>query len=208
MAALKPDFGAARAYARARLALELKHQYSYHSLRHTESEVVRYAEQLALYERLPAHEIILIKTAAWFHDIGFVEQGEGHEMISVRIAVPVLLRLGYGPSDVERISEMIMSTRLPQSPTSLSAMILADADLFVLGRSYFLRRNGELRSELQALGRVFTDADWYRSQLGFLQSHRYFTASAQTINNGGKTQNIADLSTLLKRAEEIANQPA
>lgn len=204
----KPDFMAARAYARARLKRELKPQYVYHSLKHTESEVVRHAEQLALRERLPAHDIILVKTAAWFHDLGFVEQGDGHEMISVRIAVPVLLRLGYSASDTERVSEMIMATRLPQTPGSLPSMILADADLFVLGQSRFLRRNGELRAELQALGRVFTDRDWYRNQLKFLQSHEYFTASAQTINHDGKAKNIAALSRLLRRVDETANQQA
>jgi uncharacterized protein len=204
--ARKPDFRAARAYARARLERELKPHYIYHSLKHTEAEVVRYAEQLALRERLPPHDIILVKTAAWFHDIGFVEQSDGHEMTSVRIALPVLLRLGYSPSDAERISEMIMATRLPQSPSSLCAMILADADLFVLGRSYFLQRNGELRLELQSLGKVFTDADWYRSQLKFLQSHQYFTASAQSLNNDGKAKNAASLNAMLIRAEELASQ--
>ena len=196
-----PDFDAARDYAKTRLNHELPPHFIYHSLAHTENEVVWKVEQLAPLEAIAGRDLLLLRTAAWFHDIGFIEQSDGHETHSARIAREALPAFGYNARDLDAIAELIMATRLPQTPLDRAGQVLADADLDVLGRTDFLERNKALRAEVAATGKTFADQDWYRSQLKFLQTHHYFTASATRLNAAQKARNVAALSALLARAE-------
>src|SRR5512139_3146010 len=95
------DFEGARRYAETRLEQELSPELHYHSIAHTRNEVVPAAERLAGMERINGRSLDLLLTAAWFHDIGYVEQPYLHELISARIAVQVLPTFGYRDSQVE-----------------------------------------------------------------------------------------------------------
>ena len=149
-------------------------------------------------EGIQGESLYLLLTAAWFHDIGYVEHATHHELIGARIAVQVLPSFGYSESEVEIVRWAILATALPQSPTSLLEEILADADLDVLGREDFMQRNGDLRCELALLGKEFTDEEWYTRQLKFVEEHKYFTASARSSRNTQKSLNIAKLKNRLK----------
>ena len=192
-----PDFEKARGYALARLSQELSPVFVYHSVWHTQSDVVPAAERLAMATGVESGARLLLLTAAWFHDIGCIVQRFDHEAIGVGITDAVLPGFGYSLEQVRAIQNMIMATRLPQSPRTLLEEILADADLDVLGRADFFERGIALRAEFAALGRPQSDADWYRDQLGFLQSHRYFTPVARQLRDPGKLKNIAQLTQML-----------
>jgi uncharacterized protein len=193
----QPDVEAATQYALRRLGLELAPAFVYHSLTHTRDEVVPAAERLAAMEGVRGEDLLLLRTAAFYHDIGFVEQRADHEAAGVRIASLVLPRFGYRASQIEAVGAMIMATRLPQSPRTLLEQLLADADLDVLGRADFLARNRALRAELAAFGRPARDAQWYGEQLRFLRTHRYWTAAAQWLRDTQKQINCETLIRLL-----------
>ena len=136
---------------------------TYHSLAHTLEEVIPAANQVAALEGVPA-KTLLLRTAAVYHDAGFVEQRHAHEEGSARIAVAALPGFGYTPEQIAAIVNIILATRLPQAPQTLLEQIMADADLSVLGQANYLLRNAALRRELAAFGQVMTDAQWYGSQ--------------------------------------------
>jgi hypothetical protein len=50
-----------------------------------------------------------------------------------------------------------------------------------------------LRRELAFYEDEFTDREWYREQIKFLESHSYFTASARRLRDRGKLRNIEKL---------------
>ena len=191
-------FEQARQYAINRLEHELSPALLYHGIAHTRDEVVPAVERLAAMEGIHGESLYLLLTAAWFHDIGYVEQATHHELIGARIAMQVLPAFGYRQSEVEIVRWAILATALPQSPTSLLEEILVDADLDVLGREDFIQRNKDLRYELALLGKEFTDEEWYTRQLQFVQEHRYFTASARSSKNMQKSLNITELKVALK----------
>ena len=191
-------FEQARRYAIHRLEHELSPALLYHGIAHTHDEVVPAVERLAGLEGIQGESLSLLLTAAWFHDIGYVEQATHHELIGARIALQVLPSFGYNESEVEIVRWAILATALPQSPTSLLEEILADADLDVLGREDFMQRNQDLRAELALLGKEFTDAEWYTRQIQFVEQHQYFTASARSSRNTQKSLNIAVLKNRLK----------
>lgn len=196
----QPDFTGAVSYALNRLQNELSPDLRYHNLWHTHSEVVPAAEQLAQLSLVDAGDMLLLRTAAYYHDIGFVEQRQDHEHIGARIAADVLPDFDYSPTQIAVIRNIIMATRLPQQPHKLLEQLLADADLAVLGRPDFLERNAMLRSELAAFGSVVSDEQWYRQQLAFLQGHRYWTAAARTCYDSSKYENSLALAALLEAA--------
>jgi uncharacterized protein len=191
-------FEQARRYAINRLEHKLSPDLLYHGITHTRDEVVPAVERLAGMEGIQGESLYLLLIAAWFHDIGYVEQATHHELIGARIAVQVLPSFGYSESEVEIVRWAILATALPQSPKSLLEEILADADLDVLGREDFIQRNGDLRCELALLGKEFTDEEWYTRQLKFVEEHKYFTVSARSSKNTQKSLNIAKLKNRLK----------
>ena len=194
------NFQHAKQYALHRLERELSPNLLYHGIKHTRDNVVPAVERLAGMEGIQGDLLSLLLTAAWFHDLGFVEQSQYHELISARIAVQVLPGFNYNNEQVEIVRWAILATILPQDPQNLLEQILTDADLDSLGRDDFMLRNGELRRELAFFGREFTDREWYSRQLKFLESHTYFTISARTLRDAGKSKNIRKLRNRLGKS--------
>ncbi|HLO18352.1 MAG TPA: HD domain-containing protein [Anaerolineales bacterium] len=180
-------------YAKSRLERELSPNLLYHGVAHTRDEVVPATQTLARMEGIQGEALLLLLTAAWFHDIGHIEESANHESISSQIAAEVLPAFGFTQDQVEIVRGAILATKLPQSPLGLLEEILADADLDVLGRKNFMQRNRDLRNELMFLGTEFTDEQWYSGQLKFLEGHKYFTASARALMDTQKQLNISIL---------------
>ena len=187
----------AKHYALHRLEQELPPNLLYHGIKHTRDDVVPAVERLANMEGVRGNSLSLLLTAAWFHDLGFVEQPRYHELISARIALQVLPDFGYTDKQVEIVRWAILATALPQSPQNLLEKILTDSDLDALGRDDFVLSSDNLRRELASFGEEYTDLEWYSRQLKFLESHSYFTASARSLRNAGQEKNIHMLKTRL-----------
>ena len=192
------NFEQAIRYAEQRLEQELAPHFVYHGIAHTRDEVVPAVETLASMERITGKSLMLLRTAAWYHDLGYIENAVHHELIGARMAVDVLPSFGYSPEDVEVVRWAILATALPQSPNNLLEQILTDADLDVLGKTDFMKRNDDLRRELAFLGKEFSDEQWYHQQLKFIEGHQYFTASAHALRDAQKSINITELKQTLQ----------
>ena len=194
---MKADFERAKTYALHRLENDLPPHYYYHNYHHTVGEVVPAVTLLAEQAGVTGEPLLLLLTAAYYHDLGFVENRVEHETISGRIAADVLPEFGYTPAQIAQIQAVIMATHLPQSPANLLESLLADADLDIFGRVNFFERNHDLRAELAAFGQRFSDKEWALNQLAFIQEHTYFTAVARRLWNGQKEENFRRLKLLL-----------
>jgi uncharacterized protein len=199
-----PDFERARQYALERLERGLPASLTYHCLAHTQDDVVPAVERLAALEGVDGEDLLLLRTAAYYHDLGFVEQPAGHEATSVRIAAEVLPRFGYSPAQIEVIGGIILATRIPHKPHTHLEEIMADADVDLFGRDDFWLLNRALRAELETLGWPMMDEAWYDSQLALLQAHRYFTAGARTLRQELKQRHIEELAALLEECRTIS----
>ena len=186
---------AARAAAAARHILEsrLPSWLRYHDLTHTTELVVPAAELLAADEKLDDDDRRSAVTAAWFHDIGFVERYEDNEEMAAALAKEELVRIGVDAEAIALVAGAILATRLPQRPEGIVAEIVCDADLFVLGTERFFDRDTRLREELAETGTTYADADWDERQLSFIERHRYFTDGARRRNDATKAANAREL---------------
>ena len=194
----KPDWEGVKAYALARLARDLLPELRYHSIRHTFADVLPAIERLAALASVNGDELLLLRTAALYHDMGYMEQYANNEPIGVRIARETLPDFGYSPEQIEAIERMIMATQMPQAPQNFLEALICDADLDSLGREDYLETSHNLHAELGACCDPIPLKAWYRRQLNFLSNHTYFTEAARELREAGKQENIRRLQALLQ----------
>ncbi|WP_028298058.1 HD domain-containing protein [Olivibacter sitiensis] len=172
-----------------KLKEELPEHLSYHSVAHVK-DVVAATEKIAQAENITESQLTLLKTAALFHDSGFLYGSKNHEEKSCEVAQEYLPSYGYTQDDIDRIKGMIMATKIPQSPKNHLEEILADADLDYLGRDDFFTIGNRLYNELAIFGIVTSDRAWNLLQEKFLESHHYFTQTAIANRSEKKQKNL------------------
>lgn len=191
------DYRAAKQYILAKLRDELSDRLKYHGLHHT-LDVLKMASEICEREGVSEQEQVLVKTAALFHDSGFIKNKHaGHEAEGCIMVREVLPGFGYKPEDIERICAMIMATKIPQSPSNLLEEILCDADLDYLGREDFFTIGRTLFEELQDYDLIQGEQSWNRLQVSFLNAHRFFTDTNKSLREPVKRSYLEDLQELV-----------
>lgn len=192
------QYEAVKTFILDKLQDELPRHLSYHSVAHVK-DVLNAATSIAQEEGVSSDDLTLLKTAAVFHDSGFLFGAKDHEKRSCEIARQYLPDYGYAPVQIEKICGMIMATRLPQTPHNHLEEILADADLDYLGRDDFFTIGNQLYEELAMFGIITNEDDWNRLQIKFFESHHYFTATAIKLRQQKKEEHLAIIRSKLGR---------
>lgn len=156
------------------LANTLPTYLTYHCVKHTQG-VLSDAIQIAQYEQVSATDLMKIKIAALLHDTGFMTTYQNHEEASCVYAKEILSAYNIVDNDVQHICEMIMATKIPQSPQDHCGQILADADLAYLGTDRFSEISSLLYNELIYINPSLDIQKWNQIQINFLSQHKYFT---------------------------------
>ena len=185
------------AWVRGHLSAGLDERLTYHDIAHTIDDVAPAARRLAEAEGMAPPSRRAIEAAALLHDVGFTERYAGHEQASAAIARRVLPRFGFDPATIDRIEGMILATAIDREPGTREQEIVVDADLAVLGRNDFRERNRDLRRELELRGTEYSDLEWYRGQVRFLEHHSFFTEAARARYGERKRANLAWLRSRL-----------
>ncbi len=182
-------FEKAKDFILTKLEQELPEVLYYHNTGHildVYDAVVRYAAAAGL----SAEDILLLKTAALFHDSGFIIRAKGHEELSCDFARQYLPGFDYDESQISKICGMIMATKIPQSPQNKHEEIIADADLDYLGRDDFFEISDKLYKELYHSGIVGSEEEWNKIQVKFFEDHHYFTDSVIELRQAKKMENL------------------
>lgn len=178
----------------------LSDKLHYHSIDHMQ-DVVDAVERLALSEDVTDEGLFLLKTAATYHDAGFVEQYDKNEPIGARMAEEILPKYGYTQEHIDRIKELIYVTQIPHQPKNKLEEIICDADLDYLGRDDFHEIADRLRRELKEHGKIDSDRKWDEIQVSFLTMHQYFTKTAIETRQAKKEKHIQEVKDRLERGE-------
>ncbi len=191
------NYRAVKTYILGKLRRELPEKLRYHGYNHT-LDVLRVAADLCRAEGVSRRDTLLVKTAALFHDSGFIENKHtGHEAAGCQIARAELPKFGFLPHDIEQVCNMIMATRIPQSPGSLPEQIICDADLDYLGRPDFYPIARSLFDELRAYQIIDDERAWNKIQVKFLSDHRFWTATNQREREPEKRRRLAELQSVV-----------
>lgn len=185
-------YSKAERYILKLLKKRLSPSLHYHSLDHTK-DVTRAAERIALMEGITDEGIFLLKTAANYHDAGFIEQYDANEPIGVTMAQSILPKYGYEQQHIEVIKNLIHATSVPHKPKSHLEEIICDADLDYLGRDDFWDISDKLKRELKEHGKIQGDRQWDELQVKFFNLHKYFTESAKSLRQEKKDEHLKQI---------------
>lgn len=183
----------AKRYVRYFLNNNISSERYFHNIEHTEF-VVEKAFQLAKYYALDFNEQEAVMVAAWFHDIGYCLNSIDHETYSVSQALHFLDENKCSAELKIKVEDLILSTRPPVSPSSLTQKIICDADMAHLGSPNYFMWSGRLKREVDHFsGNPVTLYHWNEQNIRFFQAHRYFTDYANINWAPQKEKNLQDL---------------
>ncbi|MDT8401247.1 MAG: adenylate/guanylate cyclase domain-containing protein [Bacteroidales bacterium] len=168
----------------------------YHNVKHT-VDVVTEVELMGWAEGCSDEEILMLKTAALFHDAGHIIDYDNHELHGAQMAREMLPRFNYSERQINTICDIIMATRLPPKPGNLLEEIICDADLDYLGRSDFIPVSNTLYDELKAQNKIGSLNDWNKLQVKFISNHQYFTSTARSLREVNKQKQIERIESLI-----------
>ena len=182
------------------LAKKLPKNLYYHAKSHTD-DVLREVVIFALVDGLSLDDMRLLAVAAAFHDAGFIESPVDNERIGAAMARRAMESTSiFSKEEVDTVCQMILDTRLVQTPgglkqvasTDLSRYLL-DADLSNFGREDFFEKAELQRKELGYDRELFL-----RKTFDLINNHRWATNAALKLRQQQKADNIAKLKSILQ----------
>lgn len=193
------DFSNMRLDIIDRLKSLLPEDLVYHDIEHTlnvEKAAIRYATL----EGINQYELALLRTAALYHDAGFILQYDSNEDFAVQLARNILPTFGYTSDEIKLICKIIEATQSNNEPITLLEKIMCDADHDYLGRPDYIHIANRLRVELASKEQIMSDQEWIEFQLNYLENvHVYFTETAKNIRYLGKQSRIIELKNQLQQ---------
>ncbi len=158
---------------------DLPKSLTYHNADHT-VDVVLQCMTIAKDEGITNERTLIeLKLAALYHDTGFLKTYFGHEEKSCEIARQDLSLFKINPAIIDNVCQIIIATKMPQSPKNMQQQIICDADLDYLGSNNYFGINEMLQKEFIFFGIITNEEEWKASRINFLQRHVYFTQSQQ-----------------------------
>lgn len=178
----------------------------YHNLGHTRY-VVNAAKTIAAKCGVNGSREDALLVAAWFHDVGYLENKINHEDLSKNEARHFLAEKGCVDDFIAQVERCIEATRVPQKPTDELSSILCDADLYNVSQPDFMENAHNFWNELAAFhGRHSTMTKYINITLSFFRDHEFHTDYGRTILEQGKRHNISQMQLALeeemKKSEE------
>ena len=182
---------------------ELPSGYLYHNYTHT-NRVVKHVVELAEAEGLDEDETEILQLAGWFHDIGFIKDGIGHEKYGAEIARNFLEENNYPKENITTIANAILSTDMNVEPETHLQKILCDADFSHFASKNYDEVSSLLREEFKQLGiKTYSDRAWIEENINmFNQHHRFFTLHAVEHWQPQKSKNLLVLNKELKKIKK------
>lgn len=174
----------------------------YHNIEHTKN-VVHAARLIAGKCSVTDEELEKLQVAAWFHDVGYLEQKQNHEDISKRFAREFLEKHGKPNDYIQQVEECIEATRVPQQPGDKLSAILCDADLYHVSQDDFMENTQIFWDEISAMnGEDMNEIKYLEKTLKFFKDHTYHTDYGKAMLEPGKKANLKKVKKELKKRQE------
>jgi len=181
----------------------LSHDYLYHNLSHTR-RVVKYTQEIIEGEKIGEEDAEDLLISAWLHDVGFIEGYENHEEKSVEIAKKFLIGKNLTEFRVNKISGLILATKMNYEPKNLLEEVIRDADCGHFKSKNFLDISELLRNEWElTCDKTLNDSKWTKENISFLtEQHTFYTNFALNNWQAGKDKNLASLLKALNKLKQ------
>jgi predicted metal-dependent HD superfamily phosphohydrolase len=170
---------------------KLSNSFTYHNVKHTK-DVVNAVEVLCEKESLNQIDKELVVLAAWFHDTGYINGCENHELSSVAIVIDFLRSKEKSNEYIEKVSSLIKATIFDYSPKTILEKIIRDADYSHFASADYLIVCELLRAEwINTQKKIYSDFEWANENYRILSvCHKYYTDYAIANWTPFKEKNI------------------
>ena len=185
----KPDYLGVTRKVLEMLRNELPEGIYYHTDNHA-LNIMNAVEFLGFGEEIYTEDILLLKTAALFHDLGFIKQYHDNETIGAEYAKEMLPDYGFEQPQIDKVVELILATAFDHKAKNLLEEIIKDADLDYLGRSDFEDISNKLMKEYLENNIVGSKEEFLKKQVEFLKTHMFLTDTAKSSRIEKKKKNI------------------
>ena len=163
------------------LTHELSEKCLFHTISHT-LDVLKNAEIIGKYCKLHPDKLNVLRVAALFHDVGYVDSYNDHEVFSAKKARSFLQARQVDEQIISQIEKAILATKTPQNPQDKLSRILCDADLMNLTFDEYFEHLDLMRKEWEQVGKTKIDRQkFYISTLEFFRSHEYHSRYGKNI---------------------------
>lgn len=171
----------AREYISLLLTTELSENCVFHTISHT-LDVVANAEIIGKYCKLEEDSLNVLRICALFHDVGYVDAYDDHEIFSAERAKKYLQDRNIYPEIIKQVEVAILSTKTPQNPQDKISKILCDADLMNLTFDDYFEQIDLMRKEWEKVGKAkLNSQEFYLTSLEFFQSHEYHSKYGKKV---------------------------
>lgn len=186
-------------YARDILETKLPDDITYHNINHTES-VVDAALEIGRASGLNRDELEIVELACWFHDVGYSQDAQDHEVIGANVAYSFLMARDFPEARAQQVRNCILATKMPQRPHTKIEEVVCDADLLHLAKNDFMDKTKLLRQELEGtFGEKIPTRKWLKKTCEFMENHHYFTDYARRKYDNAKLRNLQMVSQIEKK---------
>jgi hypothetical protein len=156
-------------------------------------KVFNQTELLGRSENISDDELLLTQTAAILLFSGLSETYINYEIQSAEIAKTMLPEFEYDEREIDRVCNLILSTREPFKPQNKLEAILIDAKMEYLGRSDYLTQVKLIYLEEKNLLKDISKEKFIKNQVSKLENFEYFTLAAQRLREIPKEDQINNL---------------
>jgi len=184
-----------------------KEMLSYHNWKHTMNVFNAVNLIAGNTEGVTEQNLEYLQLAAIFHDVGYLESAEEHEIRSAAIAEKHLQSLGYEASSLAEVKRLILATKLGNRPKDILEEIMVDADLSHLGREDYIDTTYRflLKEMSEQMNKKMTEKDWAKSCVSFIKAHRFLTEFARKAYRKTKLENLERVKELSEEVSEKEN---
>jgi adenylate cyclase len=179
-------------YIMDRMSKELPDKLLYHNVHHT-GHVYRQVELLGQGEKVSQEDLLLLRSAALLHDLGYIDTFDNHEVRSCEYAREILPLYRFKEKQINDICDLIMVTKMPPEPSNLLEKIICDANLDHLGRADFLIQSDRLFQEYLLNNKIKNKKDWNLMQIKLLENHEFYTETARKLQEISMAQQIENI---------------
>jgi len=184
----------AELYVTSLLSSKLPLNNYYHNALHTR-RVVKKVKELVEREDCSDTDKDFVILAAWFHDTGFINTEQGHEIESAKICLEYLKTQNVTENIQKKIEQLILATQIDHVPETNLEKIIRDADNSHFGLDNYMEIAEYLRKEINTKNNLsLSDSEWFMQNINFLRKHNFHTITAQKEWQPQKEINLLNLS--------------
>lgn len=165
----------------------------YHNVKHI-LKVCENVELLSQSEHIADEDILLLKTAALLHDIGYAITYENDiSLVSEDIAREFLPTFQYKPQQIDRICKLMKAANYETVPSDIVEEIMHDANHIHLGQNDYIEHIMRLLRELEEHSITINKTEWFKKRIQMVQNHKFYTQTAKRMVNVSIEEQIAKL---------------